>query len=171
MQVQEQQKKDTCIKSLSTKQDVLRMKLCALQDSLDAMKGHLHNEKSMHRKVMINEEFKRKRLENKIQDLNEWIFELDKERKVAKANEIIAREKYFAAVRDAQSRLHKWHHRRDKRREEENKIAERDKCAKKQHKMYAHLLEEFNETTADPKHSMQKEWDDKEAAWNNGGGQ
>ena len=37
--------------------------------------------------------------------------------------------------------------------------------------MYAHLLEEFNETTADCKRSMQKEWDDKEAVWNNWGGQ
>jgi hypothetical protein len=36
--------------------------------------------------------------------------------------------------------------------------------------MYPHLLEEFNKTTADPRRAMQKEWDDKEAAWKNGGG-
>jgi hypothetical protein len=64
------------MKSLHTKQDSLRTKLCALQDSLDAFKGHLHDEKSMHRKVMFDEELKRKWLENEIQDLNNWIFDL-----------------------------------------------------------------------------------------------
>jgi hypothetical protein len=93
MQVQEQQKKDTCIKNLNTKQYGLHVKICALQDCLDAMKGRLHNKKSKHCKVMIDEEMKCKRLENKIQELNEWIFELDKERKVAKANGIVVREK------------------------------------------------------------------------------
>ncbi len=93
------------------------MKLCAFQNSHDAMRGCLHKEKSKHPKVMIDEELKRKRLENEIQELNEWIFELDKERKVVKANKIVVREKYFAAVRDAKSCLHKWHHERDKCRE------------------------------------------------------
>ncbi len=147
------------------------MKLCALQESLDAMKGCLYDEKSKHCKVMIDEELTRKRLENKIQELNEWIFELDNERNVAKANEKVLREKYFDAVRDAHSRLHKWRQERDKRGDAENKIAEQDIHTKKQHKMYAHLLEGFNETTADPKRSMQKEWDNKEAAQKNGGRQ
>jgi hypothetical protein len=93
MQVQEEQKKDTCIKSLNTKKNGLHMKLCALQDSLDTMKGHLHNKKSKHCKVMIDEGLKRKRLGNKKQELNKWIFELDKERKVAEANKIVVREK------------------------------------------------------------------------------
>ncbi len=43
-------------------------------------------------------------------------------------------------------------------------MAEQDKHAKKQHEMYAHLLEDFNEITADPKRSMQREWDDEETA-------
>ena len=55
------------MKSLHTKQDSLRTKLCALQDSLDAMKGCLHDEKSKRRKVMFDEELRRKRLENEIQ--------------------------------------------------------------------------------------------------------
>jgi hypothetical protein len=55
-QSQEQQKKDACVNSLHTKQDALRTKVCALQDSLDAMKGRLHDEKSKHRKVMFDEE-------------------------------------------------------------------------------------------------------------------
>ena len=46
MKVQEQQKKDACVKSLHTKQEGLRKKVCALQDSHDAMKGHLYNKKS-----------------------------------------------------------------------------------------------------------------------------
>ena len=58
---------DKCVKSLHTKQDGLRTKLCALQDSLGAMKGRHQDEKSKHRKVMFDEELKRKRLENKIQ--------------------------------------------------------------------------------------------------------
>jgi hypothetical protein len=132
------------------------MKLCALQESLDAMKGRLYDEKPKHRKVMIDEELKRKRLENEIQELNEWMFKLDNERNVAKANEKVLREKYFDAVRDAHICLHKWHQERDKHRDAENKIAEQDIHAKKQHEMYAYLLEEFNETTADPKGSMQK---------------
>ena len=101
MQVQEQQKMDACIKSLHLKQDGLRTKLCKLQDSLDATKGRLHDEKSKRRKVMFDEELKRKRLENEIHDLNDWIFELDEERKVAEANEKKVREKYYDAVRDA----------------------------------------------------------------------
>ncbi len=158
------------MKSLHTKQGGLHTKRCALQDSLDAMKGHLHNEKSKRRKVMFDEELKRNRLENKIQDLNDWIFELDEERKVAKKNEKIVREKYYNAVRDARYRHHRWHKKHNKRCDAENKMAEQDKHAKKQDKMYAHLLEDFNETTTDPKCSMQKEWDDKEAARNYGGG-
>ena len=72
---------DECVKSLHTKQDGLRTKLCALQDSLGAMKRRLHDEKSKHRKVMFDEELKRKWSENEIHDLNNWIFELDKESK------------------------------------------------------------------------------------------
>ena len=92
---------DECVKSLDHKQNGLHSKLCSLQDSLDAMKGHLHDEKSKRRKVMFDEELKRKRLENEIHDLNDWIFELDEERKVAEANEKKVREKYYDAVRDS----------------------------------------------------------------------
>ena len=133
------------MKSLHTKQDSLRMKLCALQDSLDAMKGRLHDEKSKCRKVMFDEELKRKRLENEIQDLNDWISELDDERKVAEKNEKLVREKYYNAVRDAQYHHHRWHQERDKRRYAENKMAEQEKHAKKQEEMYSHLLEDFSE--------------------------
>jgi hypothetical protein len=157
MQSQEQQKKDACMKSLHTKQDSLRIKLCALLDSLDEMKGRLHDEKSKRRKVMFDEELKRKRLENEIQDLNDWIFELDNERKVAEKNEKAVREKYYNAVRDAQYRHHRWHQERDKRCYAENKMAEQDKHAKKQEEMYSHLLEDFNEIRTDPKRSMQNE--------------
>jgi hypothetical protein len=68
------------------------MKPSALQYSPDAMKGCLYDEKSKRCKLMFDEESKRKRLENEIQELNEWIFELDEERKVAKANEKALRE-------------------------------------------------------------------------------
>lgn len=141
-----------------------------MQDSLDAMKGRLHNEKSKRRKVMFDEESKRKRMQNEIEELNDWIFELDEERKVAEANEKEVREKYYNAVKDAQTRLHRWRQEREIRRDAENKMAEQDKHAKKQAKMYAHLLADFNEITTDPKRSMQKEWDDEEAARKHGGG-
>ena len=170
MKVQEQQKKDACVKSLHTKQEGLHKKVCALHDSLDAIKGRLYNEKSKRCKVLFDEELKRKRSENKIQDLNNWIFELDKERKVAKANKKAVKQKYSDAVRDAQTCLHKWRQELDKRCDAENKMAGLDKHAKKQHEMYAHLLEDFNEIKTDPKRSMQKKWDDKEAARNHGGG-
>ncbi len=72
--------------SLQRKQEGLCTKLSALQDSLDAMKGRLHDEKSKHRKVMFDEELKREELirmlEKEIHDLNKLIFELDEERKV-----------------------------------------------------------------------------------------
>jgi len=71
------------------------------------MKGRLHNEKSKRRKVMFDEESKRKRMQNEIEELNDWIFELDEERKVAEANEKEVREKYYNAVKDAQTRLHR----------------------------------------------------------------
>ena len=58
MQVQEQQKKNACVKSLHTKQDSLHTRLCELQDSLDSMKGCLHNEKSKRCKDMFDEEYK-----------------------------------------------------------------------------------------------------------------
>ena len=156
MQSQEQQKMDEWLCSLP------------LHDSLDAMKGHLHDEKSKRRKVMFDEELKRKWSENEIHDLINWIFELDKERKVAEANEKVVREKYCNAVRDAQYRHQRWHQERDKCCDAENKMAELDKHAKKQEEMYTHLLEDFNAITTDPKHSMQKEWDDEEAARKHG---
>ena len=53
--------------------------------------------------------------------------------------------------------------------EAKNKMAEQDTHAKKQHEMYTHLLEDFNEITADPKSSMQREWDEEETALKNGG--
>ncbi len=71
MQIQEQQKKDACVKSLHAKQDGLHTRLCELQDSLDVMKGRLYNEKSKRRTVMFDEELKHKRLENEIQELND----------------------------------------------------------------------------------------------------
>jgi hypothetical protein len=150
MQVQEQQKKNACVKSLHTKQDSLHTRLCELQDSLDSMKGCLYNEKSKRCKDIF-----------------------DEETKVAEAKEKVVRQKYFDAVSDAQTRLHKWRQERDKRREAENKMAEQDTHAKtkKQHEMYTHLLEDFNEITADPKSSMQREWDDEETAQKNGGKQ
>jgi len=61
---------DECVKSFHTKQDGLRTKLCALQDSLGAMKGRLHDEKSNRRKDMLDELLKCKRLENEIQEHN-----------------------------------------------------------------------------------------------------
>ncbi len=109
------------MKSLHVKQDGLRTKLCALQDSLDAMKGRLHDEKSKRCKVMFDEELKRKWLENEIQDLNDWIFELEEERKVAKKNEKVVREKYYNAVIDAQYHHHRWHQECDKRRDAETR--------------------------------------------------
>jgi hypothetical protein len=95
---------------------------------------------------MFDEELKRKWLENEIQELNDWIFvfELDKKRKVAEANKKAVKQKYFDAVRDAQTCLHKWRQELDKRCDAENKMAGLDKHAKKQHEMYAHLLEDFN---------------------------
>ena len=96
------------------------------------MKGRLHDEKSKCRKVMFDEELKCKKLKNEIQDLNDWIFELDDERKVAEANEKVVREKYYDTVRDAQYRLPRWHQEREKRRDAENKMAELYKHAKKQ---------------------------------------
>ena len=80
---------------------------------------------------MFDEELKCKKLKNEIQDLNDWIFELDEERKVAEANKKVVREKYYDTVSDAQYRLHRWHQEREKRRDAENKMAELDKHAKK----------------------------------------
>jgi hypothetical protein len=55
---------------------------------------------------MIDEELKRKRLEDEIQALNEWILKLDEEREVAEVNERVVKDKYIAAVTLAQTRLH-----------------------------------------------------------------
>jgi hypothetical protein len=94
-------------------------------------------------------------LEDEIQDLNEWILKLDKERKIAEANERVVTEKYIDAVTLAQTRLHQLGKQRDKRHDTQDKIAEQakeakkqqkkidkqDKAAKKQQEMYAQLLE------------------------------
>jgi hypothetical protein len=77
--------------------------------------------------------------------------------------------KYYTSESVVQLRLHKWHKEREKRYETENKIAEIDKSAKKQQRMYAHLMEEFKVAMADPKGTMQKEWDEEQAAHRNGG--
>jgi hypothetical protein len=185
--VKVQQKNDASVKSLNITRDCLWKKLCALEDKLDTMKVHHqveiskrrteidtmkvrhHEEKSKRRTQMRVDKSKRKKLEEEIHDLNNWIFELDNNRKATEANERDALDKYYNAVSDAQSRLHKWHQEREKRCEAEDKSAEKDKSAKKQLEMYAHLLEEFKTATADPKRSMQKEWDNEEAARHHGG--
>ncbi len=125
----------------------------------------------------------RKRLEDEIQDLNEWILELDKERKIAEANEQVFKVKYIDAVTLAQIRLHQWGKERDKHPDAQDKIAEQakeakrhqkkieeqDKAAQKQQEMYAQLLEELKVVSADKIRSMQKEWDDEQAARRHGG--
>jgi hypothetical protein len=168
--LQEQQKKDRCVKSFNTTQDHLQMTLCALQDALDMMKGHLIEEKSKQRKIMIDEELKQKRLEDKIQALNEWILDLDKEREVAEANKRVVKEKCIAAVTLAQTRLHKWGKEWDKccdaqdkiaeqakaAKKQQKKIDEQDKAAKKQPEMHAQSLEELKVVSAGKTCSMQK---------------
>ncbi len=136
------------------------MKLSVLQDTLDTMKGRLHNEKFKYRKVMTDEESKCKRLEDKILQLNKWIFELDKERKVTKANEQAVKETYITAVTVTQRRLN----------DAQDKIAEQAKAAKKQQETYAQLLEELKVVSAGIIGCMQKEWDDKQHAHCNGDG-
>jgi hypothetical protein len=76
---------------------------------IDTMKVRHHEEKSKRRTQMHVDKSKRKNLEEEIHDLNNWIFELDDKRKAAEANEQDALDKYYNAVSDAQSRLHKWH--------------------------------------------------------------
>jgi hypothetical protein len=82
-----QQKNDASVKSLIISCDGLRMKLSALEDKLDKVKVRLHEEKSKRCTQVIEDESMRKKLEDKIQGLNEWILELDNERKAAEANE------------------------------------------------------------------------------------
>jgi hypothetical protein len=55
------------------------------------MKGSLDKERSKRQKLMTNEESKQKALENEIQKLNEWVFELDNERLVAEKDRNVAR--------------------------------------------------------------------------------
>ena len=103
---------DECMKSLHTKQDGLCTKLCALHVSLGAMKGHLHDEKSKHRKVMFDEELKCKRLENEIQELNsleETNNDLRDELKEALSKKSHATRLTAKAKKLASHRLEKWH--------------------------------------------------------------
>ncbi len=139
-----QQKNDASVRSLIISCDGLWMKLSTLEDKLVKLKERLHEEKSKRRAQVTVDESKRKKLEDEIDDLNEWLLELDDERKAAKANEKKALEKYYDSVSVAQLSLHKWHKERNKWREIEDKIAEKDKSADKQRKMYAHLMDEFN---------------------------
>ena len=134
---------DKCVKSLHTKQDGLRTKLCALQDSLGAMKGRHQDEKSKHRKVMFDEELKRKRLENKIQQelnsLEETNNDLRDELKEALSEKSHATRLTAKAKKLASHQLDKWHIERERGRAAEDKVAHLNKSYMQMNK----IIEEY----------------------------
>ena len=133
---------DECVKSLHTKQDGLHTKICALQDSLGAMKRRLHDEKSKHRKVMFDEELKCKQLENKIQELNsleETNNDLRDELKDALSEKSRATRLTAKAKKLASHRLEKWHIEREHRSSAEDEVAHLNKSAMQMNK----IIEEY----------------------------
>ena len=117
---------DECVKSFHTKQDGLCTKLCALQDSLGAVKGRLHDEKSNRRKVMLDELLKCKWLENKKQELNsleETNNDCRDELKEALSKKSRATRLTAKAKKLASHGLEKWHIERERRHSAEGKVA------------------------------------------------
>jgi len=134
---------DECVKSFHTKQDGLRTKICALQDSLGAMKGRLHDEKSKHWKVMFDEELKCKWLENEIQELNsheETNNDLRDELKEALSEKSRATRLTTKAKKLASHRLEKWHIEREHRSSAEDEVAHLNKSAMQMNK----IIEEYS---------------------------
>ena len=164
---------DGCMKSLHTKQDGLRTKLCAFQDSLGVMKGRLHDEKSKRRKVMFDEELKCKRLENEIQQelnsLEETNNDLRDELKEALSKKSCATRLTAKAKKLASHRLKKWHIESERRCSAEDEVAHLNKSAMHMNniiKEYRMVIEQSQKS----KRRLKKEWANDEAAAAHGGG-
>jgi len=87
--------------------DEWQTKINQLERALEKTKDGLHEEKAMCRHKLTEEESRRRKLEEEIHELNEWIFELDSERKAAEAVTKIATTKFYRAKEEPYSRLQK----------------------------------------------------------------
>jgi hypothetical protein len=62
-------------------------KMIEQETTLTKTKDNLHEEKAKRRRILTEEESKRKKLVEKIHKLNEWTLELDEERKAVEKKE------------------------------------------------------------------------------------
>ena len=96
-------------------------------------------------------------LQNEIEQLNDWVFELDNERKYALNHQRTAEKMYAHAKSDAYLRLQKFREERLSRKEAEDDLLCVKKALRKteQELEMAKLLMENSQAT---KHRMKKEW-------------
>ena len=82
----------------------------------------------------MQEESKHKALENHVEELNEWVFKVDNERKAAEVNERRAEKKYIQAKNLAYRQLQKLRNKIESRKAKEDELASMTKalCQTKQ---------------------------------------
>jgi hypothetical protein len=98
-------------------------------------------------------------LENHVEELNEWVFEVDNERKAAEVNERRAEKKYIQAKNSAYGRLHKLRKEIESRKAKEAELdSMKTALCQTKHELEVAkaLLDSFHETRC----RMKKEWDE-----------
>jgi hypothetical protein len=144
------------------KKDEWQTKINQLERALEKTEDSLHEEKAKCCHKLTEEESRRRKLEEEIHELNEWIFELDNKRKAAEAATKIATTKFIRTKEESYGRLQKLRKETQSRRAKEDKSTSTSKalcCSAKELEIMKSLLETPQET----KRWMKKEWDDIDA--------
>jgi hypothetical protein len=113
-------------------------------------------------RLVTEEELRRRKLEEEIHELNDWIFKLDNERKPAEAATKIATKKFIRAKEESYGRLQKLRKETQARRAKEDELTSTSKalcCSANELETTKSLLETPQKT----KRWMKKEFDDIDA--------
>ncbi len=144
------------------KKDEWQTKINQLEHALEKTKDSLHEEKAMHHRQLTEEESRRRKLEEEIHELNDWIFELDNKRKAAEAATKIATKKFICSKEESYGRLQKLRKETQSRRAKEDELTITSKAlchSAKELEITKSLLETPQET----KRWIKNEWDDIDA--------
>ncbi len=128
------------------------------KEALAHHKEALFLQQSLQTKLM-QEESKCKALENHVEELDAWVFEVDNKRKAAEVNERLAEKKYIWAKNLTYGQLQKLRKEIESRKAKEDKLASMTKalCQTKQELEVAKALLDSSHKT---RHCMKKEWDE-----------
>ena len=144
------------------KKDEWQTKINQLECALEKTKDSLHEEKARRCHKLTEEESRRRKLEEEIHELNDWIFELDNKRKAAEAATKIATKKFICAKEELYGQLQNLRKETQSRRAKEDKLTSTSKALCPSAKELE-IMKSLLETPQETKCQMKKEWDDIDA--------